>query len=164
MRTVNPGNKPNPMSIRNMNSLISTRHLNPVSTRHLSNIGEEEGEEEPEGEVLIQEEAEAVPKQKGCSKFCSIMDRFPLSFVLGAAVLGFSIGIGLAIWNPTDPADKVLAIMWIGLVGDLFIRALKCIVLPLVFVSIAVSVMDMVSSCSCLLVISVPTMQTRCIF
>ena len=29
--------------------------------------------------------------------------------------------------------------------GDLFIRALKCIVLPLVFVSIAISVMDMLS-------------------
>jgi hypothetical protein len=34
---------------------------------------------------------------------------------------------------------------WIGLIGDVFIRLLKCIVLPLVFVSITMSVMDMLS-------------------
>merc|ERR1711983_221452 len=34
---------------------------------------------------------------------------------------------------------------WIGLVGDLFIRALKCFVLPLVFVNIIISVVDMMS-------------------
>lgn len=58
---------------------------------------------------------------------------------------GIGIGIGLSFWQPEDPVSKSTAILWIGLVGDLFIRALKCIVLPLVFVSIAISVMDMLS-------------------
>ena len=58
---------------------------------------------------------------------------------------GIGIGIGLSFWKPDDPASKATAILWIGLVGDLFIRALKCIVLPLVFVSIAISVLDMLS-------------------
>jgi len=58
---------------------------------------------------------------------------------------GIGIGVGLSFWQPEDPASKATAILWVGLVGDLFIRALKCIVLPLVFVSIAISVMDMLS-------------------
>lgn len=78
-------------------------------------------------------------------KFCSLMDRFPIVFVLTGAALGIAIGIGLSAWNPADPSGKTVVIQWIGLLGELFIRSLKCIVLPLVSVSIAISVMDMLS-------------------
>ena len=76
-------------------------------------------------------------------KFCGVMDKYPVSFVVGSALIGIGLGIGLSFWNPENTHGKTTAILWIGLLGDLFIRALKCVVLPLVFVSIAVSVMDM---------------------
>jgi len=57
--------------------------------------------------------------------------------------VGIGIGIGLSFWMPENPNDKATALKWIGLVGDLFIRALKCVVLPLVFVNVAISVLEM---------------------
>ena len=68
-----------------------------------------------------------------------------ISIVKYPILKGIGIGVGLSFWQPEDPTSKATAILWVGLVGDLFIRALKCIVLPLVFVSIAISVMDMLS-------------------
>ena len=92
--------------------------------------------------IDIEDEAE----RKGCgSKFCNLMERWPVTFVLIAAAIGISIGIALSTWQPDDPSKKETAVLWIGLLGDLFIRALKMIVLPLVFVSIAISFMDMLS-------------------
>ena len=87
----------------------------------------------------------AAPKKGCCNKFWGVLDEYPLTFIIGGALIGMGIGVGLVYWKPAVPADKATAILWIGLLGELFIRALKCIVLPLVFVSIAVSVMDMVS-------------------
>lgn len=85
-------------------------------------------------------------ENKGCaSKFCNLVDTWPVTFVIAAAVVGIVIGIGLSVWTPSDPSVKDMAILWIGLIGDLFIRSLKCIVLPLIFVSITVSVIDMLS-------------------
>ena len=87
-----------------------------------------------------------INKRKGCgSKFCHLMDTWPITFVLIAAAIGIGVGVGLSTWNPTDTTQKDTAILWIGLLGELFIRALKCIVLPLVFVSIAISFMGMLS-------------------
>lgn len=78
-------------------------------------------------------------ERKGCgSKFCTLMDTWPITFVLGAALIGIGIGIGLSAWEPDDPRTKETAVLWIGLLGELFIRSLKCVVLPLVFVSIAI--------------------------
>ena len=74
-----------------------------------------------------------------CGKLCHMMDKYPIPFVLAGATLGIIIGIELAKWHPEDPQRKETVVLWVGLLGDLFIRALKCIVLPLVFVSIAVS-------------------------
>ena len=54
-------------------------------------------------------------------------------------------GIGFSMWSPENPEVKAITMKWIGLIGDVFIRLLKCIVLPLVFVSITMSVMDMLS-------------------
>ena len=108
---------------------------------------EDEESEEEDGGIEGPDADDASPKKKSCcTSFCGVMDDNFVVFILVSAAIGIGIGIGLSIWNPQDYADKATAILWIGLLGDLFIRALKCIVLPLVFVSIAVSVMDMVSS------------------
>jgi hypothetical protein len=55
--------------------------------------------------------------------------------ILIFAVIGAGIGVGLSFWEPDDPKSKVVCIQWLGLIGDMFIRALKCFVLPLVFVN-----------------------------
>ena len=96
----------------------------------------------PSTDTAIEDEDE----RKGCgSKFCKLMETWPITFVLVAAAIGISAGIALSTWQPDDPSKKETAVLWIGLLGDLFIRALKMIVLPLVFVSIAISFMDMLS-------------------
>jgi Na+/H+-dicarboxylate symporter len=74
---------------------------------------------------------------------CGILGRYPVLSVLFFAAVGVSIGIGLSFWDPEDPQDKKTALQWIGLIGDMFIRALKAVVLPLVFVNIILSVVDM---------------------
>jgi len=60
-------------------------------------------------------------------------------------LVGIGLGVGLAYWEPDDPEIKKILIQWIGLAGDLFIRALKCFVLPLVFVNIIIAIVDMMS-------------------
>ena len=57
------------------------------------------------------------------------MDRNRVLNILIFATIGLSIGVGLSFWEP-DGDQKDITIQWIGLVGDLFLRALKCFVLP----------------------------------
>ena len=71
--------------------------------------------------------------------------RYPITSVLLFAAIGLGLGLGLSYWEPDDPNTKAVVIQWVGLIGDLFIRALKCIVLPLVFVNVILSVVDMMS-------------------
>lgn len=103
--------------------------------------------EEIEPAATEEDEVQLNNKQsKRCAKFSHLMDTYPITFVLSGAAIGIGIGIALAIgWQPEDSTQKDTVILWIGLVGELFIRALKCIVVPLVFVSIAVSFMDMLA-------------------
>jgi hypothetical protein len=92
--------------------------------------------------------SDAKAKPKGCARLFATLDKYPTSFVLGGAFIGVCLGIGLAQWVPSTPEDelsKSIAIQWIGLIGVLFLRAIKCIVLPMVFVSVAISIMDMLS-------------------
>ena len=119
----------------------SCRSMNTLNTKTQYTFVKdvEEEVEEVEGSDV----GDAEENKRCCTRFCAIMDAYPVSFVIGSAAIGIGLGIGLSFWNPEDPSWKITAIMWIGLLGDLFIRALKCVVLPLVFVSIAVSVMDM---------------------
>ena len=65
--------------------------------------------------------------------------------VLFFAATGVALGIGLSVWEPEDPQDKATTVQWLGLIGDMFIRALKAIVLPLVFVNVILSVVDMMA-------------------
>lgn len=73
---------------------------------------------------------------------CGILGRYPVLSVMLFAATGVSMGVGLSYWDPEDDS-KDLTLKWFGLIGDLFIRALKCVVLPLVFINVVLSVVDM---------------------
>lgn len=76
---------------------------------------------------------------------CGILGRYPIISILSFAVVGICIGVGLAAWDPEDTETKEIVVQWLGLVGDLFIRSLKCIILPLVFINVSVAVVDMMA-------------------
>ena len=76
---------------------------------------------------------------------CGPLAKYPVLSVLAFAATGIALGLGLSFWDPDDAEDKAVAIKWIGLIGDMFIRALKAVVLPLVFVNVILSVVDMMS-------------------
>jgi Na+/H+-dicarboxylate symporter len=78
----------------------------------------------------------------GC---CAFLHNYPITAILVFATLGLGLGVGLSYWEPDDVEEKKIAIQWIGLAGDLFIRALTCFVLPLVFVNIIIAIVDMMS-------------------
>jgi Na+/H+-dicarboxylate symporter len=74
---------------------------------------------------------------------CGILGRYPILSVLLFAGVGLATGIGLSFWEPEEMDKKDKTLKWLGLIGDLFIRSLKCVVLPLVFVNVIISVMEM---------------------
>jgi Na+/H+-dicarboxylate symporter len=88
-------------------------------------------------EDLTHDEVEEEP-----SRGCGILGRYPLLSVLLFAAVGIGLGMGLSVWED-DGDSKEKVIKWLGLIGDLFIRALKAVVLPLVFVNVVISVVDM---------------------
>lgn len=71
-----------------------------------------------------------------CKKF--FMD--PTVWIVLAALLGVGLGI---LMSDGRASDEVVS--WVALPGDLFLRALKCLVLPLVFVNILIAVVDMMN-------------------
>ncbi len=75
-----------------------------------------------------------IKKNRG-TKYCELQEKFPIAFVLGGAIIGIGHGIGLSFWQPDNPSTKDAAMTWIGLIGNHIIRALMCIIMPLVFVS-----------------------------
>jgi len=97
-----------------------------------------------ESTVVVYDENEA-DAQAEAPKGCGILGRYPVLSVLAFAAAGIGLGLGLSYWEPENPQDKETALKWIGLIGDMFIRALKCVVLPLVFVNVTLSVIDMMS-------------------
>jgi hypothetical protein len=66
----------------------------------------------------------------GCCGFCAFTNRYPVFTIVSFAAIGLCIGVGLAYWEPTDSETKQFVIQWVELIGDLFLRALKCVVLP----------------------------------
>jgi solute carrier family 1 (neutral amino acid transporter) protein 5 len=93
----------------------------------------------PEDQDDLMHEIEGEP-----NRGCGPMARYPLLSVLAFAAVGVALGLGLSYWED-DGDSKEKVIKWIGLVGDLFIRSLKCVVLPLVFVNVVISVADMMA-------------------
>lgn len=63
--------------------------------------------------------------------------------VVAFALVGILFGVLLSKWEPDNENIKTVTISWIGLVGALFIRSLKAIVLPLVFVNVTLSMCNM---------------------
>jgi len=66
----------------------------------------------------------------GCGGFCGFVDRNRVLTILIFAAIGVGVGVGLSFWEPEDAESKKVAMQWIGLIGDLFLRSLKCFVLP----------------------------------
>lgn len=88
---------------------------------------------------------EQVQEEEPAASGCGILGKYPVLSVLGFALVGIALGVGLSFWEPDDMDDKDKTLKWIGLIGDLFIRALKCVVLPLVFVNVIISVVEMMT-------------------
>ena len=79
---------------------------------------------------------------------CGILGRNPVIAVLSFAIVGICAGVGLSYWEPEDSDEaenKKMTLQWLGLLGDLFIRSLKAVVLPLVFVNVVLSVVEMMT-------------------
>lgn len=81
-------------------------------------------------------------RRRGCF---GLIRHYQVTGILIFAVIGIGAGIGISSWQPENEDAKDIAVKWIGLVGDLFLRALQCFVLPLVFVNVIVAVVEMVS-------------------
>jgi len=91
---------------------------------------------------IVEEEETTKYEGGGC---CGFFHNHQVIAILAFAVIGIGAGIGLSFWDPEDSESKKVTIQWIGLIGDLFLRSLKCFVLPLVFVNVIISVVDMMS-------------------
>jgi solute carrier family 1 (neutral amino acid transporter) protein 5 len=91
------------------------------------------------------EEIEEQYESQAGAPGCGILGRYPVISVISFAALGLGMGLGLSFWEPDDPDTKDKLLKWIGLIGDLFIRSLKCVVLPLIFVNVVMAVVDMMS-------------------
>jgi len=75
---------------------------------------------------------------------CGILGEYPVVSVLFFAVTGIATGVGLTYWED-DGDTKSKLVKWLGLVGDLYLNALKALVLPLVFVTLTTSVIEMLA-------------------
>ena len=75
---------------------------------------------------------------------CGVFGKYPLTSLAAFAIVGLGVGIGLSFWTPEDEESKKILITWLGLVGDIFVRALKCIVIPLVFCNVVLATVEMV--------------------
>lgn len=56
---------------------------------------------------------------------CGILGRYPIISLLCFVVAGAALGVGLSYWRPEDAQginNKAVALQWINLVGDLFLR------------------------------------------
>jgi len=88
---------------------------------------------------------DGLPNQE-VSLGCGILGRYPILSLICFVLTGICLGIGLSYWRPTTVDGmntKAVVLVWINLVGDMFLRMLKCIVLPIVFVNVIIAVVDM---------------------
>ncbi|KDO26477.1 hypothetical protein SPRG_08280 [Saprolegnia parasitica CBS 223.65] len=62
-----------------------------------------------------------------------------------AILLGAILGVGLGFLISRVPLLKTHVSIWVALPGDLFVRALRCLVVPMVFTGITVAIADAVN-------------------
>ena len=80
-----------------------------MSSKDLRNSGNpQSGEDEPKTEHHFQ-------------LGFGIMARHPIISLLSFVVMGIGLGVGLSFWTEDDESKDV-AVNWIGLLGDLFLR------------------------------------------
>uniref|UniRef100_K3WWW6 Amino acid transporter n=1 Tax=Globisporangium ultimum (strain ATCC 200006 / CBS 805.95 / DAOM BR144) TaxID=431595 RepID=K3WWW6_GLOUD len=82
--------------------------------------------------------ADAPPTQTRAQRLKELY--FGIPGILLGAVIGIFIGWGL---QKGSPSEELMS--WIGVPGSLFIRAIKCIVTPVVFCSLVVGMADMLA-------------------
>ena len=99
------------------------------ATDEVTKLAEDSGGsgDEQDGEVEV-DKADQLEISLGCG----ILGRYPIISLLSFVVLGVCVGVGLSYWRPETEADeqsKAVALQWIGLVGDLFLRCVAIILL-----------------------------------
>ena len=124
------------------------KHIPPYSARLSNSLLSNNNEDVDVHEFAhgFSQEEKSNDKKSCCSSsFCNFYNNHQLAFVIWGAIIGIGLGIGLSFWQPENSDAKETALLWIGLLGQMFLRALKCVILPLVFCSITISVMDMLA-------------------
>ena len=72
-----------------------------------------------------EEAAPAVGNGVEIKMGCGILGRYPIISLLSFVMTGMVLGIGLSFWVPTTEEElvsKQVALQWIGLIGDMFLR------------------------------------------
>jgi len=100
---------------------------------------EYEEQHAPAKGLINQEKAEHAVNEPG--KLSVKFQLYATGVIILTALTGGILGVILS--NNEVDEDVV---SWIGLPGDLFIRALRCVVLPLVFVNVILAVIQMVEA------------------
>jgi Na+/H+-dicarboxylate symporter len=88
----------------------------------------------PKDTDVQKDAAASAPRSKLAEWF------FGVPGIIAGAILGSIIGYFVQSASPSK-----VVVSWIGVPGDLFIRAIKCCVLPLVFSSLVVGMADMIA-------------------
>lgn len=86
------------------------------------------------------DEAQITPAAGGLSRACTTVKESDSVQLIICTVIGAALGIAVQV---SDPTDEVVA--WLTFPGTLFLRALKCLVIPLIFCNMALGVAEMTS-------------------
>lgn len=105
----------------------------PTAKDHLTAIGSLPNEHEKER--FGEDENGTNKKRNKCKEMF-----FGIPGIIGGAICGVIIGVLI---QSAHPSKEVVS--WIDLPGNLFIRAIKCLVTPLVFCSLIVGMADMLA-------------------
>eukprot|EP00924_Labyrinthula_sp_SR-Ha-C_P002123 augustus_masked-scaffold_19-processed-gene-1.9-mRNA-1 protein AED:0.18 eAED:0.18 QI:0/-1/0/1/-1/1/1/0/523 len=104
--------------------------------------------EDAQAAKVEEEEAEGLINQKAKEHEANATPGFSVKaqliatlIIVGAAAVG--VGVGVILSN-NEANDDVVS--WLGLPGDLFIRSLTCVVLPLIFVNVILAVIQMIEA------------------
>lgn len=83
-------------------------------------------EEAPLAEEELQDPDQKV-EEHHTQLGCGVFGRYPIISLLSFVAIGVAVGVGLSYWQPTDPSSKETTLQWLGLLGDLFLRYVDCL-------------------------------------